>query len=430
MTIQPLATASAAGALALDPDVQLPGGVQDLLAWSGGLRVAVDVAQQLVDTPFLPVSYWPLPTGMSLRDFPGQNPALQHPREDETSFARRREIACAAAAAAMLYGGQIGFDPLVAWASIYVVRGKPGLYAEAMEALAKQAGHEIELLELTDRVCRMRGRRKGAERWQEFEFTIERAERAGYAKQNPKYGSDPQSMLHARCRSITARAIAPDVMKGLRAVEDILDEAPETEQGGSRPVTVADVGRVQAAVGPPPTAGSPAPEPPPEPELHPLDESQWRKINARLHEIGVSGTGRDVARMQVMSRIVGRPIERGGELTRDEGQLIIDNLASEPGIDIVWSVLGDIPEPFAFAGEIGARLQARNRAAAFLRPEDAPDVDPEAQLPEPADGGEQGAHTGAEGARDAAGQPPEVAAPPADPAAPDGDDPNPHWGPQ
>jgi hypothetical protein len=400
VTVQPFTPHELAVA---GPDA-MPLGVRNIVAWAGALNAAASLVERLIDTPFVPISFWPLPQNVNARDFP--NPAMKHPRESPEEFAWRRQTACASASAAVLYGGQVGYDPLVALASIFVVRGRPGMYAEAMLALVKGAGHEIVLEDITDSRCAMRGRRKGEESWQRFTFTMERARKAGYDKQNPKYNHDPQSMLYARCASITCRSIAPDVLKGVPAVEELHDEpdgsvsvtSTRTVRRGARPSAAVepaerpalpgDVGIAAAPSQAPPVA--PAPAGPPLPGEEPpagggLDEKTWRAINARLNEIGVSGAGQQGARLIVIRRIVGRQdVERGSDLTREQGQLVIDTLAGESGINAVWDAIGgDGPGAFPFVGELGERLaQPEATPGAEKAAEDA-EPDGEESLPDP-----------------------------------------------
>src|SRR5690606_41311053 len=83
------------------------------------------------------------------------------------------------------------FPPRPSSDLIDLIQGTPALRAHAMRAVVQQQGHEIELVESTDTRCVMRGRRKGAEKWQEIEWTVDRARQMGLLgkdqwKKNPK----------------------------------------------------------------------------------------------------------------------------------------------------------------------------------------------------------------------------------------------------
>lgn len=332
---------------------QQPAGASRIMEFAANLSAAASAMESLIDTPFIPVSFWPLPKGVAIRDFP--NPQMQHPRESVEEHAKRRQIACASASAAVLYGDELGYGAIAALTAVYVVRGRPGLYAEAMVGLVKSHGHDLAVEELTDSRCVIRARRKGDSDWQIFTFTMDRARKAGYVKQNQKYNDDPQTMLYARCSSIACRSIAPDVLKGIATVEEITDEVAVGLE--VQPARTRTVKRAEQTALPAEQAPRPAPRATAEPEQRPqpsgpplpgeddsaermLGERQWDAINRRFVELEVVGDGQKAARLTVISRIVDRPIARGGELTAAEGQMVLDNLAGNLGFEVVGQALG------------------------------------------------------------------------------------------
>lgn len=134
-------------------------------------------------------------------------------------------------AATIMYGASLGMDPITSMQSIFVVHGKPGLYAQAMVALVQRAGHEVWTEDSTDSSVTVAGRRRGSEHEVKSTWTIDRAQKAGYLS-NPKYKSDPQAMLYARAASEVCRRIAADALAGLYAVEELelAHSEPETVQ--------------------------------------------------------------------------------------------------------------------------------------------------------------------------------------------------------
>jgi hypothetical protein len=117
-----------------------------------------------------------------------------------------------------------------ALANIFVVQGKPALYARTMVALVLRAGHEVVRTGADDTSVTVAARRKGQSEWSEFTWTIERAKKAGYTS-NKKYESDPIAMLTAKAQAEACRTIAPDVLTGLAySVEEV-----ELEDLGERP---------------------------------------------------------------------------------------------------------------------------------------------------------------------------------------------------
>ncbi|MGN6406187.1 hypothetical protein, partial [Sinomonas sp.] len=109
-----------------------------------------------------------------------------------------------AAAAAILAGKSLGLDPMNALANIFVVQGKPALYARTMVALVLRAGHEVVRTGADDTSVTVAARRKGQSEWSEFTWTIERAKKAGYTS-NKKYESDPIAMLTAKAQAEACR---------------------------------------------------------------------------------------------------------------------------------------------------------------------------------------------------------------------------------
>jgi hypothetical protein len=360
--------------------------VGSIVRWANDLITAGQAIDLIVETPFVPDSFWPMPPGMTSRDWP--TPKLRHPRESLELWQGRRQIAVASASSAVVYGDAIGYAPPAALQSIYVVKGRPGLYAEAMKALVVAAGHEIEQEDLSDTRCVMVGKRRGRDTWQRATFTIDRARKAGYMR-NSKYAEDPQSMLVARATSIICRIVAPDVLKGLVAVEELQDEDARGD-GTAAPTRTVTARRTaaralpsgppaaQASQGQPVTpagqrqAGSSGQDaggddlldydqPPAKPE--PITPARWGAINAQLRDLAVSGEGQQAARLGIVSHLVGRSIAKGSDLTSDEGRAVWDTLDAA-GTRIVWDILGsdsgfpitipDVDVPEGLAEEIAA----------------------------------------------------------------------------
>jgi hypothetical protein len=133
----------------------------------------------------------------------------------------------AATAATILYGREIGIPPITALQTMHVVNGKVGMAAELMRARVLAAGHDLEILEHTSALCRIRGRRLGSQTWTEVQWSMGDAQRA-------KLGGDawtkyPRAMLLARASSELCTAMFPDVTKGMAALEALDDTAVPTE---------------------------------------------------------------------------------------------------------------------------------------------------------------------------------------------------------
>lgn len=168
-----------------------------------------------------------------------------------------------AAAAAILAGKSLGLDPMNALANIFVVHGRPALYARTMVALVLAQGHEVVRTHADDTAVTVAARRKGSEDWQEFTWTIARAQKAGYTG-NKKYQTDPIAMLTAKAQAEACRTIAPDVLTGMaHSVEEVeLEDMGERKPRAGAPKPSGSVAALAAAA-----KAAPAPTQDPEPEI-------------------------------------------------------------------------------------------------------------------------------------------------------------------
>lgn len=172
----------------------------DTDSWIGVASDVIKLAQYIAPTEFVP---------KSLRDNPP------------------------AAAAAILYGREVGLPPMTALTQTHVIEGRPSMAAEAMRALVLSAGHEIQVLESTGAVCRMRARRRGEEQWTpEVVWTIDMARAAGLLGKN-NWKQHPRRMLQARASSELCELYFPDVVLGFKSVEELEDEGGEEQYAGA-----------------------------------------------------------------------------------------------------------------------------------------------------------------------------------------------------
>ena len=109
--------------------------------------------------------------------------------------------------------------------SVFIVKGRPAIYAETMRGLALAAGHEIVYERQDGSTCTVRGRRDGQQSWHTVTWTLDMAKHAGLTR-NPLYGTRPRAMLTARATSELCRDLFADVIADFVAVED-LDGQPE-----------------------------------------------------------------------------------------------------------------------------------------------------------------------------------------------------------
>lgn len=208
-----------------------------------------------------------------------------------------------ATAAAILTGRELGLSPMNSLANIFVVQGRPAMYARSMVALVLSHGHEIERTAATEQAVTVRARRKGSQNWQTFEWTMARAQKAGYTS-NALYGKDPIAMLTAKAQTEACRTMFADVLSGMAAtsVEEIeLNDAPAVEppQSGAAPTAEKrTVRRKPRAKAPEPSVPdlpeTPAPEPESEDEPADADDApvmsdraQWVQAGQLMSELGI-----------------------------------------------------------------------------------------------------------------------------------------------
>ena len=244
------------------------------------------------------------------------------------------------AAAAILFGAPLGLDPLQSLQSLFVIGGKPSMYAQQMVALVQSRGHDVWTVESSDERVTVSGQRRGASRAVTETWDIERARKAGYLT-NKKYATDPQAMLYARAVSVVCRKIAADVLAGIPyTVEEM--QLVEDEKPASAPkprgrdailaATVQTDTGAGAAPAPPP-AGDASASGPGVPETgEVVTEKQRSHLFASFAEVLGSDArtteGRQ-ARLEYMSRILGRPVETTTDLTVSEASRVLDALAED-----------------------------------------------------------------------------------------------------
>lgn len=328
MTVQPAAAAPV-----------MPSSITQYVADYHALSELMQVA---VRTDFVPTAFRPEAF------IPREN---RNPTQQQLAEAFEKSVASATIGAHFGMSIGVGNDPFSALQNVHVVNGKPGLYAEAAVSLVQGHGHDVWTEDLTDVRAIVCGRRKGSEHVERVVITMDQAKRAGWTR-NATYQSTPQDMLYARAASRVCRRVAADALKGIGFAEELQDdEQPAVAGNGTRTVQRArPVAAVEApAVAErPPLPGEDDAANAPEPAPARIDEAQWRKINSRFKELGVTGEGQTADRLKVIGEVVGHPITRGGELTADEAQLVLDNLAGDAGHKVVAAALGrDVLAPAA-----------------------------------------------------------------------------------
>ena len=133
----------------------------------------------------------------------------------------------------LLAGHELGLTPMASLRAIHVVKGKPILSADTMVALVLGRGSAVyfRCVEESDTSVTYETLRVGAPEPQRATWTITDAKRANLTGGN--WTSYPRAMLKARCKSVLARDVYPDVLAGC------YDETERDEIEGRRPAQPA-----------------------------------------------------------------------------------------------------------------------------------------------------------------------------------------------
>jgi hypothetical protein len=300
-----------------------------LARWVEAARNAHTLVAPLVDTAFVPEAYKP----------------KVDPRATPEQRKVAYDVAVANATAAVLQGLSLGVDPLVALQQIYIVHGRPGMYAKMMVALVQSRGHEVWTEDESDTRVVVAGRRKGTDAIERVTVTMDQARKAGWTS-NQAYTKTPRDMLWARAASRVCDRIASDVLKGIASVEEIRDTIQVQAETGDGTRTVTPRRRAVAppvdAVEDPPLNEAPAqpaePEAPQESPEPPRDRSplasragsittaQSRKLHTLLGKTGRDD--RDVGLVYIAG-VIDREITTTKDLGTVEAGQVIDALEAE-----------------------------------------------------------------------------------------------------
>jgi hypothetical protein len=155
---------------------------------------------------------------------------------------------------AVQMGSELGLSPMQSINSIAVINGRPGIWGDGLIGLCRQSALCQDIVETFEGegdqrtavcVATRRGSTPTTAR-----FSVADAKKAGL------WGKDiwakyPDRMLQNRARGFALRDSFPDLLRGLKTVEELRDTPPDTYRG-----TTLDARPEPAASDPPP---SPAP---------------------------------------------------------------------------------------------------------------------------------------------------------------------------
>lgn len=116
----------------------------------------------------------------------------------------------------ILSGHELGLSPMQSLRGIYVIDGKPCMYADLIVGLVKRspACKYFQLTESTTERATYTTHREGEPEPTSMTYTLDDATKAGLLR-NQTWKSHPAAMLRARCSAALSRAVYPDVAQGL-----------------------------------------------------------------------------------------------------------------------------------------------------------------------------------------------------------------------
>lgn len=127
-----------------------------------------------------------------------------------------------------------GLAPMEAVTRYHIIKGKPSMRADAMQAEFQANGGRIEWKERTEKCCEaVFSHPSGGT--VPVKWTIEMAKTAGLTG-NPSWAKYPRQMLHARCVSEGVRATFPGAVSGIYTPEEVRDFDPAPAE--PKPVAV------------------------------------------------------------------------------------------------------------------------------------------------------------------------------------------------
>lgn len=119
----------------------------------------------------------------------------------------------------MLSARELGVSPMMALnGGLNIIQGKVEISARMMNALIRKAGHQIEVLESTNELCTLRGKRCDTGESITTTFSVEEAKQAGLVKVGGGWTKWPKDMCFARALSRLSRQLFSDVI-GIGYVE-------------------------------------------------------------------------------------------------------------------------------------------------------------------------------------------------------------------
>ena len=126
------------------------------------------------------------------------------------------------AAAAILMGMELGLEPMQSLQNIFVIGGRPAMFARTAVALLNGHGIVVQTVSSSDESVTVSATDPRTGQVEVSTWDLGRASNAGYTA-NKKYQTDPQAMLYAKAAMEVCRKIAPDVLLGIAYAREELE---------------------------------------------------------------------------------------------------------------------------------------------------------------------------------------------------------------
>jgi len=129
---------------------------------------------------------------------------------------------------ALMLGADLGLTEMFSLTNIYVVNNKPSLMATGKLSMVLASGllKGMEVIEETDKICKIKMERTIPAMSKTMEFTIEQAQKAGLLGKDV-WKNYPARMLKSKVVGWLCDDIFPDICKGVATKEDLEDLPPE-----------------------------------------------------------------------------------------------------------------------------------------------------------------------------------------------------------
>ncbi len=260
-------------------------------------------------------------------------------------------------AAAILYGSELGLNPIQSLQNIFVVHGQPAIYARTAVALLKRHGVKFHTIESSPQSVTVRAVR--GDEIEESTWDIKRATTADYTK-NKKYQTNPQEMLWAKAAMDVSRKIAPDILLGIAySYEEVEMEptaAPRKVVSSRR-----GVDGLRAAIAPQVVDAEPEPEqaepvaaPPADPNaMSPTTRKKW--VAAMFAALGEADCEDRNDQLTVITELAQRrhnPPEHRDGITDGELRMVVNALNAARKEGSLGAVVGEILNAAAINAEI------------------------------------------------------------------------------